>query len=351
MTLEQSALPVFAGHQTFHPRFGWIKKGYDALVADPEVFSNPQAPLVLGVGKNMVEAIRFWGLATRAWCRIPDQAKSRSFLHVPTGFGAALFDDYGLDPYLEIPGSLWLLHWYALSPPTSLPVWWLTFNDFSPVEFTDEDLERFCAEQVAGTTWRQPNSSSIKKDVDCLLRMYTQRKARGRQTLDDLLDSPFRELGLIVASGLGGGTYRFALGAKPSLPPEIVTFACLDYMATTDPHARSASVTRLTADPGSPGRLFKLNGQVLLEALELGSQGSKSMRVAAPGGAPQLLIDDEAAALAQDVLCAYYGMELWAKSRGGVGGFAGSLGRLPRDEQHLLASPSGEAAQSVEVSE
>jgi len=350
MTLEQSTLPLFAGHQTFHPRFGWLKKGFDALVADPEVFSNPQAPLVLGVGKNMVEAIRFWGLATKAWCRIPDQAKARSFLHVPSGFGASLFDDSGFDPYLEIPGSLWLLHWYALSPRSSLPVWWLTFDEFSAVEFTDDDLERFCTEQVAGTTWRQPNPSSIKKDVDCLLRMYSQRKAKGRQTLDDLLDSPFRELGLVIPSGLGGNAYRFVLGSKPSLPPEIVTFACLDYMATTDPHARSASVTRLTADPGSPGRLFKLNEQVLLEALEVGVQSSRSMDIAAPGGAPQIIIREEPATVAQEVLSTFYEMKRSTKSRTGAAEFAGSLGRLPLDEQNLLASNGARGDEYIGVS-
>ena len=30
MSMELYAVPSFAAHQTFHPRFGWIKKGYDA---------------------------------------------------------------------------------------------------------------------------------------------------------------------------------------------------------------------------------------------------------------------------------------------------------------------------------
>ncbi len=104
MSLEQSALPVFAGHQTFHPRFGWIKKGYDAVNVDPEVFNNPEAPLLLGVGKNMVEAIRFWGIATKAWAKIPHTSKKRTHLYVPTGFGKALLADDGFDPILGTAG-------------------------------------------------------------------------------------------------------------------------------------------------------------------------------------------------------------------------------------------------------
>ena len=349
MTLEQSTLPVFAGHQTFHPRFGWIKKGFDAVAADPEVFSDPQAPLILGVGKNMVEAIRFWGVATKAWCRVPDQAKPRAFLHVPTGFGSALLSDDGFDPYLEMPGSLWLLHWYALSAPSTLPIWWLTFDEFSPVEFTDEDLDRFSLEQVAGTTWRQPNASSVKKDVDCMLRMYTQRKAKGRQTLDDLLDSPFRELGLIVPSGLGGNRYRFALGSKPTLPAEIIGFACLDYMAITDPHARTASVTRLMADPGSPGRLFKLSEQALLEALESVVHDSERLRLASPGGSPQVIVEGQAVEAAEEVLNLYYGVHrrVGPKTEGSI--FAGSLGRQPDGDGHLLPVGTDHSADDLVV--
>ncbi|KOR34363.1 hypothetical protein AM228_24585 [Planktothricoides sp. SR001] len=33
--------PVFARHETFHPRFGWIKKGFDAAKKTPDYFSIP----------------------------------------------------------------------------------------------------------------------------------------------------------------------------------------------------------------------------------------------------------------------------------------------------------------------
>ncbi len=72
MSLEHSATPMFANHQTFHPRFGWIKKGYDAAVSDPDVFNQADAPVVLGVGKNMVEAIRLWATAVHVIARVPN---------------------------------------------------------------------------------------------------------------------------------------------------------------------------------------------------------------------------------------------------------------------------------------
>ena len=44
--------PIFSRHETFHPRFGWLKKGFDKAHEDNAIFSKESAPVVLGVGKN-----------------------------------------------------------------------------------------------------------------------------------------------------------------------------------------------------------------------------------------------------------------------------------------------------------
>ena len=306
MSLEQASLPVFAGHQTFHPRFGWIKKGFDSVNEDPEIFNNPEAPLLLGVGKNMVEAIRFWGVATKVWSRIPHPTQKRTYLHVPTGFGKALLSDDGFDPFLELPGSLWLLHWYALSSPTSLPIWWLTFNEFSAVEFEDEDLDRFCLEEVASTTWKQPNPSSIKKDVDCLLHMYVPRAARGRQGFDDVVDSPFRELNIITTAPGSSGNYRFNLGSKPGATPEVIAYACFDYLARNEPDTRTATLTHLSSDPGTPGRILKLTEDAMLDAFTSIAAAMPGVALTSPAGAPQLAFDADPTDLAAEALFRHY---------------------------------------------
>jgi len=59
---ELSNSGFFAGHETFCPRYGWLKKGFDG-VRDPDIFDSPDAIEKPGVGKNMVRAIRFWGVA------------------------------------------------------------------------------------------------------------------------------------------------------------------------------------------------------------------------------------------------------------------------------------------------
>lgn len=329
MSLEQFAQPVFAGHQTFHPRFGWIKKGFDACTDDPEVFNAADAPLRLGVGKNMVEAIRFWCLAARVTERAPSPLRARTTVSVPTGLGEALLGKNGLDPYFEDPSTLWILHWQAVSEGSLLPIWWSTFNDLSALEFAESDLQRFCEEEIGSTTWAQPKSSSIKKDVDCLLRMYSNRELAGRQTIDDLLDSPFRELGLIVPSPTSAHTYRFVRGAKPTLSSATIAYACLDYMARSEGTARSVSLSRLTADPGSPGRLLKLTEDVILDALEVETAQHDAIQLASPGGASQLVVDTDPADMAQAVMVHHHVQRGRKDDRKVVGCLAGTLARRP----------------------
>ena len=61
--LAEAAVPSFARHETFAPRFGWLHKGFTAVDSDPEAFLKEDAPVTLGVGKNMVNAIRYWSMA------------------------------------------------------------------------------------------------------------------------------------------------------------------------------------------------------------------------------------------------------------------------------------------------
>jgi hypothetical protein len=37
---------VFAGHQTFHPRFGWIKKAFDGVGQDRNIFSREDSTVL-----------------------------------------------------------------------------------------------------------------------------------------------------------------------------------------------------------------------------------------------------------------------------------------------------------------
>jgi hypothetical protein len=332
MRLDFACLPIFARHETFHPRYGWVKKGYDAAATDPDMFGRDDAVVELGVGKNMVRSIRHWSLAFKVLTSAKTGA-SRAPRAVPSRIGEIMFANDGWDPYCEVPGTLWLLHWWLVAPPSIAPAWWLTFNEFAGIEFSDDDLEQFIVDRTAG--WASPHASAVKKDVSCLLRMYASIGAT-RATFDDLIDCPFRELGLISPSSVSPGAYRMLVGVKPTLPPSMVAFASLDFVARTARESQTVTISSLSTEPGSPGRAFRLTEPVLIDLLEAAAAIHDELAISSSAGVAQLVFEGDPAEVATEVLHDYY---RWTV---GQAKFAGTT---------LIAGPAADAPATRRFSE
>lgn len=316
MRLVEAAEPMFARHETFHPRYGWFRKAYSFVAADGRVFVREDAPVRVGVGKNMVRAIRFWGLAAKLIEMDPRSSNRRACDLIPTPLGHALFGDSGWDRYMEDPGTLWLLHWLLLAPPSLLPVWWLAFNQFHAVEFTDDDLEAMLVVQLESTAeWVSPHPSSVKKDVSALLRTYAPAEQSGRNRIEDILDCPFRELNLIGRSP-ATNRYRFTLGEKPALPPAILAYAALDYIGRAGTRGNTITLARLADEPGAPGKAFKLSEGELLAALEAFVGETDALAMTNTAGAIQFSWSEKPRETAIEILNDYYGSPLLASKRG-----------------------------------
>ena len=306
MRLVDATEPIFARHETFHPRYGWFRKAYASVGRDPRVFAREDAPVQLGVGKNMARAIRFWGTAAKLIEVSPGSRSSRSANMRQTFLGHKLFGESGWDPYMEEPATLWLLHWLLLAPPCHLPVWWLAFNEFHAVEFEHDVLEQVILTQLrVAAGWRTPHRSSIRKDVRALLRTYTPADRSARTVIDDIFNCPLRELRLIGRSE-ATDRYRFATGAKPSLPAAVVTFAALDYVARTSPGTSTVTLSHLAQESGGPGKAFRLTESDLREALGSVAAESDGIELAAVAGVSQLNWSGDPGAAAVALLNVYY---------------------------------------------
>lgn len=290
---DVSKAVVFARHETFHPRFGWLKKGFDRASTDSQIFFREDAPVRLGVGKNMVRSIRYWCAAFKL---LKDDQ--------PTEFGRQLLGQEGWDSYLEDPASLWLLHWKLLEAPNLATAWDFTFNYFRQVEFTTEDLfYQLC--EYRDRHAPRISDSSLKKDVSCLLRMYVVQPSGKAQVSEDSLDCPFTELGLIHTAG-DSRHYLFRVGQKPSLPPEIAVYACLQHHARTGSPAKTIPIANLLYDLGSPGLVFKLTESALCSVIEVVARRWDEIRLSDAAGKLQLFFEGEPLSLAAAILDEYY---------------------------------------------
>ncbi|MDB4952198.1 MAG: hypothetical protein JWM27_4847 [Gemmatimonadetes bacterium] len=289
--------PAFARHETFHPRHGWLKKGFDAALIDSHVFLRADAPVVLGVGKNMVRAIRYWCHAFRV-------LETTSHGSVPTSFGRQLLGPSGWDPYLEDLGSLWLLHQQLLAAPSFASAWEYAFLVAARPEFTPEELLRGLSEYAGRTYPTARNAeSSLRKDVTCILRMYASGETT-RSLGEESIRCPFVELGLI-SPGVAPGSFAFSFGDKPGLTPELICAASLRFATRTAPGARTVALARLLRDREGPAAALKLTEASLYSAIEEVVERYRGIDLSEAGGIVQLTYSDAAAA-ADELTRAHY---------------------------------------------
>ncbi len=249
-------------HETFTPRYGWLKKGYDAVIDDPKVFKAQDAIERLGVGKNMVRSIRFWCQAFKIIQ--PDNEGG----YKPAKLGEKLLGETGWDKYLEDEASLWLLHWQLFLPSLEGVSWSLAFNKCNSLSFDIKQLAKVIA--TAAQKYQRLASvseKSFERDASCIIRMYCDTADKVTE-----IDCPFTKLG-IVRKADDQNYVSFNIAEKTMIPPLIFAAACFSYLDNyVFSGQKTISLNRLTYDFNSPGVVFKLPesivGNYLSQALD-----------------------------------------------------------------------------------
>jgi len=250
----------FSGHETFPLRFGWLTKGFQSLVSNPKVFEQEDATVTLGVGKNMVRAIRYWLLASRV-----AQMKGRAL--IPSEIGRSLFSNKGWDPYLEDEATIWLIHWLLASNiEEATSIYWF-FNKFHKPEFTSGEVTSSLKEYSQKQNDIHVSDSTLRQDSTLILRMYAQSTNERNVPVEESLDSPLSMLNLIVR--LDGKRYFSKKEDRPSIPPGIMGFAVAEVMEKTRRNSLPIDVL-LNGDDSlpAPGSVFRLTENDLVTKLE-----------------------------------------------------------------------------------
>lgn len=252
----------FAGHESFTCKQFWLKKGVDFIKYESNSFANDQAVVSLGVGKNMVRAIRFW-LRAFGVTNESDQI---------TDLGDYLFSEEGKDPYLESIGSVWLLHYYLVKTSRAT-IYDLVFNEFrrTKPEFRFDRLQKYIKRRFSEAGSKAYNENTVKRDIRVFLNNYLPPKFSKRSDIEDSFTGLLYELRLLkeirkedIVREQEVTYYTIQADHRDNLPWQVVLYAILD-----NPNF-GATITfqDLYSSKNSPGSVFALSQEALYQKVQ-----------------------------------------------------------------------------------
>jgi hypothetical protein len=256
----------FSGHETFPLRIAWLPKAVKAIVHGLDPLTNVDEGIAkLGLGKNMVEALRCWidAFQVATWTESGWKL---------TRVGQLVFQPKsGLDPYLEDHSTNWLLHWLICTTTRSpFFAWECLFNRWPSSEFSVTPvLEAF--RKASADNPKPASEVTLRQHWEVFLHSYRPpRNANG----EDHLDSALSVLGLIRemgdtqnAVGKWEPRYEFDMSRRAAIPQELFTFFLHDWWNRVFAAEQTVPLYEVVAGNLSPGRLLKMQESEVVHRL------------------------------------------------------------------------------------
>ncbi|MFA6057835.1 MAG: DUF4007 family protein [Taibaiella sp.] len=242
----------FSGHESFICKQFWLKKIFDFSLAGKS-FNDDTAVVGLGVGKNMVASLRYWG---KAFGILDDNDQ-------PTTIAEYLFDVEGHDLYLEDFATIWLLHYHLLKA-NRFSIANLLFNELRKerTEFTKDQLVNFMLRKAREYETNTDNLNTIERDANVLIRMYSKPQKGDAIDIEDDFTGILIDLDLMKRSKQRDldnkliEWYKIESEDRVDLPCEVVLFTILDNYGEDQ---KTITFRELLIGPNSPGVVFSLN--------------------------------------------------------------------------------------------
>lgn len=251
----------FRAHDTFFIRKGWLSKGMKYVHSKPDVFvAKDENPMdVLGIGANMVKALRYWLQAVG----LTEEPNSGKRLQTFTPLGQSVFTN---DRYIEELGTLYLLHYRLSSNKSDATAWYYFFNEFTMSEFSRDDFVDFLQRRI-----RMEDSDatvairSLNDDFSCIINTYLPRykTSPNRVAPESNIDCPFGELGLIDILSKEKKTYRKAIPVASTISPWVALAIIVDQAG----ESKEISLNELLTAPCNIGKILNLDAISMLDVL------------------------------------------------------------------------------------
>lgn len=251
----------FRAHDTFFIRKGWLSKGMKYVHSKPDVFvAKDENPMdVLGIGANMVKALRYWLQAVG----LTEEPNSGKRLQTFTPLGQSVFTN---DRYIEELGTLYLLHYRLSSNKSDATAWYYFFNEFTMSEFSRDDFVDFLQRRI-----RMEDSDatvairSLNDDFSCIINTYLPRykTSPNRVAPESNIDCPFGELGLIDILSKEKKTYRKAIPVASTISPWVALAIIVDQAG----ESKEISLNEMLTAPCNIGKTLNLDAISMLDVL------------------------------------------------------------------------------------
>lgn len=246
----------FRAHDTFFIRKGWLSKGVRNVLLAPDVFiSRENKPMdVLGIGANMVKALRYWLVAVGLTL---ENQKGKRIQEI-TDFGKILYEN---DPHFEEIGTLWLLHYHLVKDieagDTEATAWWYFFNEFQSTEFTKDDFVNQLNKFLRNVGEDERPTRSLEDDFNCIINTYIPRQKMNPEKVkpESNIDCPLGELGLVDFANRKMKVYKKNSPRKDSLHP-LIALAVIVYKAK---ELKEVRISTLQSENGNIGKAFNLD--------------------------------------------------------------------------------------------
>ena len=251
----------FRAHDTFFIRKGWLSKGMKHICNKPDVFVDKEEnPMdVLGIGSNMVKALRYWLQAVG----LTSEPNSGKRLQTLTELGQTIYEN---DRYIEEMGTLQLLQYKLASNKEDATAWYYFFNEFGMTEFTKEDFVVALQNYVY---MNEEDSSvairSLNDDFACIINTYVPRYKSnpGKVSAENNIDCPLGELGMIDILNKEKKIYKKAIPSTTIFNPWIILAIIIDQAKDR----KEINLNELLTAPCNIGRIFNLDAISMLDVL------------------------------------------------------------------------------------
>lgn len=213
---------------------------------------------VLGLGANMVKALRYWLQAVGITREPATGKRTQTF----TALGDLICK---FDPYCEERGTMWLLQYRLASNSDLATAWYFFFNEFSMQEFTRENfvtaLKNYIDMQDDAP---EIAARSLEDDFNCIVGTYLPRHRRDKKiSPENNIICPFNELGLIDILNKHRKIFRKSTPPIETLNPWIVLAVIVDNAVDRE----EITLSELLHSPRNIGRVFNLDSIAMLDAL------------------------------------------------------------------------------------